>query len=264
MNPTNPTVQLFRSVVQEAGLAFTRTVWAIGVLVLFAVMFQLAATFLGIAPDPTGGLGGGLLLGLLNAFGCGWYIAMLEIGLVQKRHVRVDDVREQLGTYLWEVIGILFIFWIGQLVLMAVSGDLLWIAMLGATILFNPAPELIYQSRQSSLELLKDATRFMQTNWPEWLLLHVAGAAALTLWAWLAVGHLDLTIGVQLTELFGPFFGFIRAPTIAWSVLGPSVSGIASFAGMLLFVHYFMVLRGVLYAKLSTSSRRSRTWQARL
>ena len=51
----------------------------------------------------------------MEAWIAGWYLALVEIGVGERRRITMDDLRECSGVYLWEVISILFIFFIGKL-----------------------------------------------------------------------------------------------------------------------------------------------------
>ena len=96
------------------------------------------------------------------------------------------------------------------------------------------------------MDLLGDAVRFMQTNWPEWL----GGPPSSRLprsagWGWLVSGGAPSpALVIKIIEIFGPFFGFIRAGAVALGVAGTGTLGIASAVLVLVFVHAFMLFRG--------------------
>ncbi len=262
MNHVRSTLDLYAAVLRESGSALRRSGYAVGVLALFFVVFTAASGAL-TALDG-GGLASGLALGLLRAGGVGWYLALIAIAVRQRRSVRLDDVQERVGHHLWDVITIGFIFWIAEMLLLPFLQGSLWVVIAVASVVFNPAPELIYQGRSTGLELLADAARFMQSNWPEWLGLHLLAWAGLTAWAAFAYGTVSPATGLFAAQMFGPFFGFIMAGGYAWALLGSSLAGVLSFVGLLAFVHWFMIARGLLYARLATSSRRGRAWQSRM
>lgn len=257
MHVVEATLKLYRDALQDAGRALGRSVWAvIALIITYAVI--VAAELL-LLPF---GLPGGLIFSLIHAGAVGWYLSLVEIGVTGSRRVTARDLQENVGHYLWEVISVLFIFWIGGMILGLTVPFALPIAVIVCTLLFNPAPEMIYQDRTQSFALLQDATGFMQRNWPEWLGAQVMGAVVLALWGRLVLGALDPALGVELVQAFGPWFGFVTIGGLA--IATAKLSGFLGAAFILLFSHFFMLFRGCLYKRLRHSSRRSRAWQSRL
>lgn len=269
------TLTLWAECAREAARALPRSAWALVSLILGAALVWLASEIMGrvigiggggpAVATQTSGFVGGLLVGLINAAAIGWYLALLETVVIGRRRARADDLRDLLGALMWDVISVLFVFWIASLILGATIPALLPVLVPAATILFNPVPEIIYQQRSGrGMEVLQDAAKFMQTNWPEWLGPHVAAAGVLALWGLLVGGGgVSITLFLELFGMFGPWFGFLSAPTTALSLLSMDPIAIAAAVLLLLFVHGFMLFRGVLYQRLASSSRRSRAWAAR-
>lgn len=254
------TIALYRSALLETGRSTRRTILAVPVLVAAFIAIQLVAGL--VAPL---GLVGGFIVGFMHAGAVGWYLSLIEVGVTGRRKVKLEDIRASIGLYFWEVISVGFIFWIGQMVIQGLtSAAVLAAAVLLASIIFNPAPELIYQGRTRGLDLLGDAMRFMQNNWPEWLGAHLGAAAVMTGWLWLSTGAIDIGGGTELVRMFGPFFGFLGASGVAFALISAGAIGAISAVAFLLFTHAFMLFRGHLYRELSTSSRRSRQWRARM
>lgn len=258
MSTLSGTLRLYGEAAGDAASSMARSAWAI--VALLVIGPALAALAIPLAPL---GIVGGFILGILQAVAIGWYLALLDIAVQQRRRIKPSDLQGQLGSYWSEVISVLFVFFLGKLVLAATVPQSLPLLIPIAALVFNPAPEMIYQERSQSVGLLGDAARFMQHNWPEWLGPHLIAAGVLSGWAWF-VGSSAWSVqgGLQLVQMFGPFFGF----TDAFALLLKRLDGVGIVAGLLLlaFVHYFALFRGHLYRRLRSSSRRSRAWASRV
>lgn len=245
---------LYRDVSVDTLRAMRRSGWS---LVLLALV-QASWTFLAV---PLAGVGGlHILLGLAEALLVGAYLSVLPSSVSGTGRVRWADVLSAPGHLFWETMSVLFAFWLPSLVLQLAAPSLVPIALVIATVLFNPVPELIYQGRSTSFALLGDAAGFVQQNWPEWfvgqLIPLVAGALLLAM-----TGQgLGLAMLPTLVSLFGPFFGFATGGLTGLTLFG--ASGIATFAASLVLIHGVMVYRGRLFDALSRSNRRGRAWAA--
>lgn len=269
------TIELFRDAAKDASGNLVRSAVAIlGLAVAPILLFVVSAL---TAPL---GLAGGFIYGFLHAGAVGWYLSLVGITITERRAPSLADVQRNLGTYLWEVISVLFVFWIGSMVLGFVSSTALFLGVIVATLVFNPVPEMIYQERSRSLELLGEAAKFMQRNWPEWIGAHILPAALLTAWGMLFMGGGWLEQSLTLFSTFGPFFGFIDTALLPFGVAGGflrmaeqvrSTDVFSAFnplqlIGAILLIpllHFVMLFRGFLYRRLRGSSRRSRAWQDR-
>lgn len=259
METVKATLTLYRDAVTDTWRSLGRSLWAMAFLLLAHLGFFALAGVLGRT-----GTAGGFVLGFIQAGLIGWYLAQLEITVVGKRKLRLDDLKDTFGTYFWETISVLFLFFIPQLILRFTAPQLLLVLVPIAALVFNPAPEALYQDRTQSTQLLGDVMKFMQQNWPEWLGAHIVAAVALIGWGWALTGVVDPSWWLDVVQIFGPFFQFITAGALAFRLGGIGPAGLASFLGMFVFVHAFMLFRGHLYTRLRRSSRRSRSWQAKL
>lgn len=250
------TFELYRDSAVEASKGTLRTLWALVALVVGYAAITVAGMLL--APF---GIVGGFVLALIVCGAVGWVLALVEVGVVGRRNLRADDLREALGTYLWEVLSVLFIFFIAQLLLTVLPPVVTMVAVLVCTIVFNPAPEMIYQEHKQSLALLQDAASFMQHNWPEWLGGQLIGAGFLAAWGVVFHGVIDVGLILSMLQAFGPWFGFIQVGVTGLQTLHPMA--IAGSAAMLLFTQWFLLFRGQLYKRLRGSSRRGRAWRSR-
>ncbi len=224
-----------------------------------ALALGVASGTLGVIAVVTASLGivGGFILGLAQAACAGAYLYLLEAPVKHQRRVGMDDIRSSPGRYVWDVISVLFIFWIGSMLLTPFSGTFVMIGVfLVVYVVFNPAQELIYLGYSRSLALLGDAGRFMFDNWIEWLLPH------LLIGALLFVVAPDL--GIFHLQMFGPFFGFTSVNNSFFtSLMAGSFSPFSLGRALLLLgmVHLTMLFRGFLYLELSQGSRRARAWR---
>jgi hypothetical protein len=258
MNQFNAAINLYKEAIRDTIQTLARSHLAMVFLLVAFIVMLLA--YPALSPF---GIAGGFALGMMEAWIAGWYLALVEIGVAGRRKITVDDIRECSGVYFWEVISVLFLFFIARLLLMGMPA-VLFIVVPVATVLFNPAPEMIYQDRVQSLDLLGRSVKFMQENWPEWIGGHLLPFGLLTTWAYLMTGSWSSDWILSTLTLFGPWFEFIQAGSLAIMLGGTGVGGLFSFVGIFIFVHGVMLFRGNLYKRLRHSSRRSRAWQARL
>lgn len=256
MSLIQSTLEMYVESARDAAQAMPRTALALmGLLLVTPVLGAIGAQLSGL------GIVGGLVMSLLQAGAAGWYLSLVEIGVHGRRSIRPTDLKDQVGTYLWEVISVLFIFWIASMVLGLLGlGVVTTVVILAAIVAFNPAPEMIYQERSQSVALLQDAAKFMQHNWPEWLVPHVALAAILL--------GVTVTIGpfggfMHALMALGPFFGFTNPSLFSGALASGDFLGLVGGMLVLVIVHWALLFRGHLYRRLRSSSRRGRAWSGR-
>ena len=250
------TLRLYREAALEALSGLGRSAWAVVMLMGMWVVMFAAMMLLG----PTG-LVGGFILFLIEAWLLGTYLSLVEVCVQGQRRIRPGDFREHAGALFSECTTVMFFFWVPHLLLTLSAPQALLIAVPVASVVFNPVPEILYQERNlRGVDVAIDGLRFMQRNWPEWLIAQVLLTAPLILLFWLVTGFVQPLLVVQMVEVFGPFFGFLNA--------GPLVLALGALAPIALALgplyHWAMLFRGQLYRRLRLSSRRQRAWQARL
>jgi hypothetical protein len=185
---------------------------------------------------------GGILLTAAAAACASSGLYLLE-NLVRRGTVTLSDFFTGFSVYLGEVLTIAFILWIPMMLLARVAlttpqGAFLWVAVnVILYVLLNAVPELIYQSRISGLALLSASYEFIVANWLEWFVPNILIATA----GYLLIPALN-RLAVSLPDFLALLF-------------------VASAFG--LFVAFFMIFRGVLFAELSGSTRRSRLFRYR-
>lgn len=181
------------------------------------------------------GMAGGIVLSLVDAACFGSFLYLVEM-MVRTTKVTFDDFRRSFFVYLSDVLGVMFVLWIGSMVLAPVlqqssQGFALWIfALIAISVLFNAVPELIYLGHHSSLALLAESYQFIANNWIEWFPANIAAAALL--------------------------YGIWMIPT-------DGAMTIAQIALANLVTYFIMVMRGLLFLELSTTSYRARVFKYR-
>jgi hypothetical protein len=251
------TVQLYGACARETLAAARRSPWA----ALFLVVAFVVQFLAGLAVAPLG-IAGSFLLGFLQAFLVGWYLALVRHAMHHRRPLTLPELRDRAGALFRETISVLFLFSIGTLLLSSASPMMPLVAVPAAAILFNSVPEAIYSSRATGLELLGEAWEFIKENWPEWLAINaVAVAVFAAVNAALTRGP-DLGNALAALQLFGPWFGFLNLPSWAVHRLGLPI-GLLVGLGLGMVAHAFMLFRGFLFQQLSSGNRRARAFRAR-
>jgi hypothetical protein len=265
MDMVTSTLDLYRQAMRATGRSLSRSWISMAAIVVFAVLFVVAARLAGPL-----GVAGGFLLGAVNALLVGATLRLIEQSLNAARTITIQDVRESFGHYFWDVIGVGFVLWLPTMALDLGTqnnpyGQFLTSAVLLLLfLLLNPAPEVIYQVRhESPLDVFKTSYEFVMEHWIEWFLpfallvlpvvLSPSGLREFfTLSSRVGRGAgLDFfQILILPFTLIGGWFGYIGIhPDVQWIVvllLTPPVA-----MAILLF-------RGHLFALLHGSSRRQR------
>jgi hypothetical protein len=259
------TVRLYRQALLASIQSFARAWILIPVLMGFALSLVIVTSL--IAPL---GMIGGFILGALNALVIGATLSLTEQAVLGARRVTWQDIPHSIGQYFWDVISVGFMVWFPLLFLeMGLQANPYQPLIVAAIfflifVLFNPVPEVIYQSRTgSALEVVRESYEFVVENWIEWFL-----PAAI------AFAPFGLTFFFQMSSQAGRRGGldFWHLITLPFTVLSEWLSflGISSDVSFLVvlvltpIVTVFMLLfRGHLFAALHRTSRRQRMFQSR-
>jgi hypothetical protein len=209
------------------GARLAVTNWPVGLMVV------AYGAFLGVVGRLVAPLGlvGGLLLWLAMMACVSSWLSLVE-QVIRSGKVRLRDVPASFAAYLGDLLAVGFLTSVLGMVASVVLGPFPFLAivfMLATFVFFNAVPELIYLGRHSAAEMLVESYRFIGENWIEWF------PATLLLAA--AVGLVGLLPG-------GPFDFFTDA-----------------LAGILLYL--MMIVRGLLFLELASSSRRAREFRRR-
>lgn len=241
-----------------AALALRRAVvaWPVAFsLIAYALVFLLAAQLVS-------GLGmlGGFVLGLVGAACMSGYLYLLSQA-VQGLKLHFNDFKRGFGALFWDVVSVMFALWIiGFLVSALVRGAgpngpaIAAMVALAMAFFLNPAPEMIYLGASRSFDLLLQSARFVLANPVAWFLPNLIFALVLLApTGALAVGHPGelLLLFSQVFSLGGLVGLFFRLPLWAMPLV-------------LLFLHYVMVFRGLLFQGLTTGGSRRRQWESQL
>ncbi|MGV8146170.1 MAG: hypothetical protein ACLKAK_06185 [Alkaliphilus sp.] len=185
------------------------------------------------------------------------YLHLLDC-IVRRNKLTMQDFKAGFTVHLRKVWGIIFVFFIVQMGL-----DLLVVPILGrmigplalaliinflVLILLNSLPEVIYQKDYNSWGSIKHTIDFVKENWIEWFVPNffiIAIMYFLSRQLFAGITALRIMALIKITDLF--------SPTMIITYLISQV-----------FISYFMIYRGLLFATLSTSTRRKRLFMREL
>jgi hypothetical protein len=205
------------------------------------------------------GIFGGIIVGLVAAACFGAYLSLLA-SAIDGEKLRAADLKNGLRA-IWDVVSVFFALWIVGLVVRLLTGmagpnaaAVGGVAALAIAIFFNVVPELIYQSRSRSFALLKESASFVMEHAFAWFPPNLVFAFVI-LWA---TGMLtfsspgELLVRLSLLGSAGGVLAFITGAPLWMAPL------------LIVFVHYVMVFRGLLFRELGTGSTRMRAFRRRM
>ena len=229
--------------------------------VMFSLVAYAAIILLGGKLTAPLGMAGGFLMGFVLAACFGSYLHLMAHA-VSGSKLRLVDFRDSFGARFWDVISVLFAFWVINLALKGViapaAGDKAPIVItlfgLAMAVFFNPVPELLYLGTSRSFSLLLESARFVSRSGLEWLIPNILFAMALLAPLGMLhgpAGQIVLNIASLIspgTDGTGLVTVFSRAPLYLQ-------------LPMLAFVHFVMVFRGLLFQALTRGGARQRELQ---
>jgi hypothetical protein len=221
------TAALYARVWKRGALLALRS-WAVG-LVLVLYVGLLGVVMMLAAPL---GFVGGLVIYLATvACASSWLYLVAQV--VQSGRVHFSDLAAGFTAYLSDLLTVGFLIWglrlIASLVL-APFPFLLLVFLLATVVFLNAVPELIYLGRHAPAELLVESYRFISENWIEWFPANIA--------------------------LAGCVFAVLMLP--------PGPFGLLSEGALGIVLYFAMIVRGLLFLELTTSSRRAREFRRRV
>lgn len=224
------TLAMYRAVAGRAAELSLRSWPVCATVFVYLVLFGVAGVLL--APL---GLLGGIVFALVRAACIGSFLYLVE-QIVRGSRLTLSDFGRSFQVYLWDVVGVFFLFWIVSMVLIPVVSAhpqglaILVSVQLVVFVFFNAVPELIYLGHHSLFELLTESYSFITENWIEWFPPNLLLAAG----AWLLLSF-DM----------------------------PGWAGPLRLAVLSLYVYFAMVARGLLFVELTSGSRRARLFRHR-
>lgn len=225
------TLGIYRNVFTRAAALAVNNWPVLGSVFVYSAIMTLTAEVAGFT-----GILGGFLISLVWAACAGSFLYLVEM-IVRTSRVTLSDFRRSFGVYLWDVVGVTFVFWIffqivrPALLQLPEGYPILLFLDIAIFVLFNAVPELIYMGHYGSLALLTESYSFIGANWIEWFPANLIVAAVL--------------------------FGVASLP-----VHGPGVYVKAALLGLLLY--FAMVMRGLLFIELHGSTHRGRAFKHRM
>lgn len=262
MNESNllvrATLALYRDAARDAARALVRNLWMIALPPVYSLVLGLVEQI--AAPL---GIVGGFLIFLAAAACVSSFLSILAEAIAHER-IRPGELGQTFGRYVSSVAGVLFIFWVIELLLTLITQQnpgLAWLAVAINLALFlacNPLPELIYQGTRDGLALVDDAVQFMRENAIEWLIpvgvLFLPLFAIGTRKALLAMAQLGATNAL----------GVIDFALRAWLPPLGDAAQVVLLAFESLLLCWIMLFRGFLFRSLAHSGRRQRIFGARM
>ena len=238
-----PGVGWFRDTAELYARAFRRGAvlalrnWPVALVLLG---FRILLEFVDVLLTPLAGAGrfaelvGGLLSYLaVVAFMSAWLFLVAEV--IRSGRIRPRDWLAGFGAYFGELLTVLFLLSLIAFVAFTLisAAPPLGIVLLLALLTFgNAVPELVYLGRHPPASLLVESYRFISENWIEWFPANVL---------------LVLCVSA-VTELAQAI-----APPIPWLPLAALVNSLA--------LYFAMIVRGLLFLELGSSSRRARAFR---
>jgi hypothetical protein len=233
----------FRDTLELYGRAFRRGAvlalrnWPVALVLLG---FRVLLEFVDVVLSPLAGAGrfaqlvGGLLSYLaVVAFMSAWLFLVAEV--IRSGRIRPRDWLAGFGAYFGDLLTVLFLLSLLAYAAFALvsAAPPLGIVLLLALLTFgNAVPELVYLGRHPPASLLAESYRFIAENWIEWF-----------------PANILLVLCVSgVTELAQAI-----VPPIPWLPLPALVNSLA--------LYFAMIVRGLLFLELGSSSRRARAFR---
>jgi hypothetical protein len=220
------TAGLYRRVFDRGARLALRN-WPVGlVVVVYGVVRDVTETL--TAPL---GLAGGLILYLVTVMcASSWLSLVAEV--IRTGRVRLRDIPAGFTMYLNDLLTVFFILWGLSLIASIALGTFPLVAIvlvLAGLVFLNAIPELVYLGRHPPAQLLVESYRFIGENWIEWF-----------------PANLVLVACLRLVQLLPPGpFGLLDGTAVG------------------IVLYFAMIVRGLLFQELATSSRRSREFRRR-
>lgn len=187
---------------------------------------------------------GGIIVSLAQAAIVSNYLYLIE-NIIRYDRISMADFKEGFKVYIWKIYGVLIVIWfvnygasifLSPVLNIRVGTINIWtLAILGAFILLNALPEVIYQKHYGVGDSFSYTFEFIKENWIDWFIPNAVFAAIL----------MFLIGGINPVNMLTRGAGFGQLNILS-SVIGQ------------LLLSFIMIYRGLLFQILSGSTRRKR------
>lgn len=249
------TWQLFSSAVAETVKLFRKT-WYCSIIpfALLIASSLLMPLVRGIFP----GIAGGFILGLLMAFLLAALLACIGVVLRDGKFSK-DEALLRARELFSPVISVLFIIYILSLTLHVFFPGKLWLqygANLVMVVLLNALPEIVAIEGNNGIQAMQASYEFVRDNFFEWL-----GLNLVLLLPVLVVNPYFVFLFFSAQDPMNAIFNLVQLTLVVSFSQGGMLS-ILLFLVALGYLYFSLLLRGSVFLKLSSSSRRSRMYRA--
>lgn len=220
------TVALYGRVFRR-GATLALANWSVGLVVIVYGLLVEVATLLAA---PLGIIGGFVVTGAIVACASSWLSLVAQV--IRVGRIRLQDVPASFATYFWDLLNVGFFFWVLHLLASLVFDPFPYLTIvfrLAVIVFLNAVPEVVYIGRHSAAEVLVESYRFIGENWIEWFPANVL--------------------------LAGAVFAVALVPGGPFAIVQVGLVGLA--------LYFAMIVRGLLFRELITSSRRGREFRRR-
>ena len=211
---------------------------------IYSLIGMASFFLLGILLSGPIGIFGGIITVIVESAIISSYLFVLENVLTYGRF-RIRDIKNGFAYYLWKIYGVIFLFFIVNLVLGLLSniigsgvGFLQVLILIGGAIFLNPLPETIYTKSLDTWESVSYSIEFIKENWFNWLLP-------------------NLIFFIVLTTLSFKSFGF---NVFLFTLRG----GLLTYVITAILISVIMIYRGHLYKILMDSTARKRQFMRKI
>lgn len=211
---------------------------------VYSIIGMAAFFVLGILLSGPIGIFGGIITVIVESAIISSYLFVLQNVLSYGRF-RTRDIKNGFTYYLWKIYGVIFLFFIINLVLGLLSNiigsGIVWLQLIiyiGGIIFLNPLPETIYIKSLDTWASVQDSVEFIKENAFNWLIP-------------------NLIFSILLLSLSFRSFGFRM---FLFRVRG----GILTYLITAILISVIMIYRGHLYKILSGSTARKRQFMRKM
>lgn len=219
--------------------------------VVYAILSMIASIIVSRLFIGPLGLARGLILALIEAAIISSYIFVLY-NVISYNRFRWRDVKNGFTFFIWKVYAILFMFYLGSILLSFVGNIIggflyIYLMMIISLLLFvvlNPLPEALYVKTYTPWDTVIYCWEFMKDNWLNWIVPNVIFFILLFIFSGQA-----------------PFYSInpFRGVTITYGFVVMARYLISS-----IILSFGMLYRGHLFTLLSTSSKRKRQFMRKV